>query len=143
MDWTKPSLFSLPKVYDTRGNLTFTQSPDILPFGVERVYWLYDIPAEAERGGHAHRTNKEILVALAGSFAIELSDGFTTQRVTLNRPYQALYIPTGIWRVLNDFSSGAVCLVLASERYCAEEYIRDYDEFLHLASQKGPVICQK
>lgn len=140
MELNKPRLISLPKICDPRGNLTFAQAPDQLPFEINRVYWLYDVPAEAERGGHAHRTNFQVLVALSGSFCVEVTDGFSSQRFTLNRPYQGLLIPTGIWRTLNDFSSGSVCLVLASETYSAEEYIRDFEEFKTLASSRGPVL---
>lgn len=137
MEWNKPGIYTLPKIEDHRGNLTFAQTPDLIPFQINRVYWLYDVPADAERGGHAHRTNHEILIALAGSFSVELFDGFTRRRFTLNRPYQALYIPTGVWRTLDDFSSGSVCLVLASETYCDEEYIRDFDEFMQIATTNG------
>lgn len=137
MEWNKPGIFTLPKIEDRRGNLTFAQAPDLIPFQINRAYWLYDVPADAERGGHAHRTTQQILIALAGSFCVELFDGFTRRRFTLNRPYQALFIPTGVWRTLDDFSSGSVCLVLASETYLEEEYIRDFDEFMQIATSNG------
>lgn len=140
MEWNKPGIYKFPKIEDPRGNLTFAQTPDIIPYPIGRVYWLYDVPADAERGAHAHRSNLETLVAISGSFTVELYDGFSTRRFTLNRPYQGLFIPTGIWRRLDDFSSGSVCLVIASEKYCAEEYIRDFDEFQQLALEKGPIL---
>lgn len=140
MEWNKPGLYTLPKITDPRGNLTFAQCPDFIPYEIKRVYWLYDVPTGAERGGHAHRSNLELLIALTGSFTVELYDGFSRRRFTLNRPYQGLFIPTGIWRTLDDFSSGSVCLVLASEHYCDEEYIRDIDEFESISRQRGPIL---
>ena len=137
MEWNKPGIYRFPKFEDPRGNLTFAQSPELIPYKIERVYWLYDVPSDAERGGHAHRSNHETLIALAGSFSVELYDGFSTKRFTLNRPYQGLYIPAGIWRRLDDFASGSVCLVIASETYCAEEYIRDFEEFKEIAQKRG------
>ena len=104
-----------------------------VPFNIARVYWTYDIPGGGRRGGHAHRSCEEVLVAVSGSFDVELFDGHEHKTFHLNHPYQGLYIGTNIWRTLEDFSSGAVCLVLASEKYDEEEYIYDYDEFLQIA----------
>lgn len=140
MDYTKPQVITLPKIYDPRGNLTFCQFPDHLPFEVARAYWLYDVPADAERGGHAHHQLQQLLVALSGSFTVNLFDGYSTKKIVLNRPYKALYLPTGLWRTLDDFSSGSVCLVLASMPYCEEEYIRSLDEFKHLTATRQPIL---
>ena len=101
-----------------------------VPFDIARVYWTYDVPSGGRRGGHAHRTCEEIVVAVSGSFDVEVFDGVEHQTFHLNHPYQGLYIGTGVWRTLEDFSSGAVCLVLASELFDEAEYIYDYDEFV-------------
>ena len=125
-------LIALPKIVDTRGNLTVAEQMKHVPFDISRVYWTYDIPGGGRRGGHAHRTCQEVVIAVSGSFDVELFDGHERQTYHLNHPYQGLYIGTNIWRTLEDFSSGAVCLVLASELYDEAEYISDYDEFLSL-----------
>lgn len=125
-------LIDLPKIVDTRGNLTVAEQMKHVPFDISRVYWTYDIPGGGRRGGHAHRTCQEVVIAVSGSFDVELFDGHERQTYHLNHPYQGLYIGTNIWRTLEDFSSGAVCLVLASELYDEAEYISDYDEFLSL-----------
>lgn len=122
-------VISLPRIEDRRGNLSVIEG-DILPYEMKRVYYLYDVPGGAERGGHAHIDQQEFLVALSGSFEVVLHDGTTEKTVTLNIPSEGLLIPTGIWRELRNFSSGAVCLVIASEVYIEEDYIREYDEFL-------------
>ncbi|MCM1292952.1 MAG: FdtA/QdtA family cupin domain-containing protein [Bacteroides sp.] len=136
MELEKPQLIELPKICDHRGNLTFAQTPEHVPFDIARVYWLYDLPADAERGGHAHRSVREMLVALSGSFNVNLYIDGKWQRVTLNRPYRALYLPAGVWRTLDDFTSGSVCLVLASEPFCEEEYIRDFEEYVAFEANK-------
>jgi hypothetical protein len=124
----------LPKIVDPRGNLTVAEQMKNVPFGIARVYWTYDIPSGERRGGHAHRTCEEIIIAVSGSFDVMLDDGKGSQKVYhLNHPYQGLYVGTSMWRTLEDFSSGAVCLVLASELFNEEEYIYDYDEFLDFA----------
>ena len=125
-------LIALPKIVDTRGNLTVAEQMKHVPFDISRVYWTYDIPGGGRRGGHAHRTCQEVVIAVSGSFDVELFDGHERQTYHLNHPYQGLYIGTNVWRTLEDFSSGAVCLVLASELYDEAEYISDYDEFLSL-----------
>lgn len=125
-------LIDLPKIVDTRGNLTVAEQMKHVPFDISRVYWTYDIPGGGRRGGHAHRTCQEVVIAVSGSFDVELFNGHERQIYHLNHPYQGLYIGTNIWRTLEDFSSGAVCLVLASELYDEAEYISDYDEFLSL-----------
>lgn len=126
-------IIDLPKHIDPRGNLTVVEQLENVPFGIARVYWTYDIPAGERRGGHAHRTCEEVIIAVSGSFDVVLDNGLGEKGVHhLNHPYQGLYVGTNIWRTLEDFSSGAVCLVLASELFDENEYIYDYDEFLSL-----------
>ncbi len=115
---------------DRKGNLTVVQNGVTIPFGVKRVYYLYDVPGGESRGAHAHRELEQLIVAASGSFRVTLDDGNVKRSFILNRPYQGLYVKPGIWRDLDDFSSGAVCMVLASEKYNANDYIRDYDDFL-------------
>ncbi len=122
-------LIQIPKIHDPRGNLSVIEG-DVLPYSIERVYYLYDVPSDAARGGHAHKEQLECLVALSGSFSILLDDGNEQTTVILNKPNQGLIIPTGIWRSLDDFSSGSVCLVCSSGRFDESDYIRDYDDFL-------------
>jgi hypothetical protein len=122
-------LIGFPQVKDPRGNLSFVEGEAHVPFDIQRVYWLYDVPGGAERGGHAHRDTQEVLVAMSGSFDVVLSDGAITQRFHLNRSYAGLYVPAMVWRELDNFSSGSVCMVLASERYAEADYVRDRDEF--------------
>ena len=123
-------LIDLPKIVDPRGNLTVAEGLKNVPFDIKRVYWLYDIPAGEGRGGHAHKQIKELLIAVSGSFHVTLDNGKEKQTYLLNHPSQALLIDTGIWRTLDDFSSGAVCVVLASDWYEEEDYIYDYNDFL-------------
>ncbi len=120
----------LPKVHNRAGNLTAMNNLQEVPFATRRVYYLYDIPCGEERGGHAHRRLEQLLVAVSGSFSVTLDDGHEQRTVFLNNPSQALYIGPGIWRTLENFSSGAVCLVLASHEYDEADYIREYDQFL-------------
>ncbi|MFV8359265.1 sugar 3,4-ketoisomerase [Flavobacterium sp. LS1P3] len=122
-------LLKLPVVEDQRGNLAFIQE-DVLPFEFKRVYYLFDVPSNAYRGGHSHIAQQETLIALSGSFEVVLQDGLDKKSFILNKPNIGLLIPTGIWRELQNFSSGAVCLVLASDVFDEEDYIRDFDEFL-------------
>lgn len=121
---------------DRKGNLTVVQNGDTLPFDVKRVYYLYDVPGGESRGAHAHKELHQLIVAASGSFSVTLDDGKTKRTFFLNRPYQGLYVKPGLWRDLNDFSSGAVCMVLASEIYDREDYIYDYDSFLKLRGLK-------
>jgi len=123
-------IIELPKIMDPRGNLTVAEQLKNIPFEVRRVYWTYDIPAGEHRGGHAHKQCRELVVAVSGSFTVTLTDGQTRSTHLLNRPFQALLIETGVWRTLEDFSSGAVCLVLAEDFFEEEDYIRNYDDFL-------------
>ena len=126
----KCEIINLPKIEDSRGNLTFVEEESQIPFAIKRVYYLYDVPAGSERGGHAHIALNQITIALAGSFDVELDDGKTRKTSSLNRPYEGLYICPGIWRELKNFSSGSVCLVLASNLYSEDDYYRDYDQFI-------------
>jgi dTDP-4-dehydrorhamnose 3,5-epimerase-like enzyme len=121
----------IPKVHDERGSLAVIEK-DAIPFAIKRVYYLYDVPSDSYRGGHAHKEQESVIIALSGSFEVIVDDGKSRKRITLNKPTQGLYIPTHIWREIDNFSSGAVCLVLASTNYDEEEYIRAYDDFCHL-----------
>lgn len=115
---------------DNKGNLTVVENGKTIPFAVKRVYYLYDIPGGEERGAHAHKELKQLIVAASGSFDVVLNDGNIKRTFSLNRPYQGLLVVPGIWRELNNFSSGAVCVVLASHGYDEDDYIRDYKDFL-------------
>ena len=120
---------TLPIVSDPRGNLTFVESGNQIPFDIRRVYYLYDVPGGASRGGHAHRNLHQLIIAMSGSFDIVLDDGEQRRLHRLNRSYIGLYVPPMVWREIENFSSGSVCMVLASEVYDEDDYYRDYDEF--------------
>ena len=122
-------ILPIPKIQDVRGNLSVIEG-NVIPFAMKRVYYLYDVPSGAERGGHSHKVQQEFLVALSGSFTVVLTDGKDKISVTLNKPNEGLWIPNGIWRELENFSSGSVCLVIASDIFEEADYIRDYNEFL-------------
>ncbi len=130
MDLSDVRIIQLQKIPDARGNLSVVEQGKDVPFDIARVYWLYDVPGGEERGAHAHRTLCQLLVAVSGSFDVVLDDGKRKQTFTLNRPYQGLLLVPGIWRELKNFSSGSVCMVLASQVYEKGDYIRDYQEFL-------------
>ena len=119
----------IPKIENTEGNIAIIEK-NTIPFEIKRVYYLFDIPSSAHRGGHAHKNLNQILIALSGSFDVILKDGISTQTITLNKPDKGLLITTNIWRELENFSSGAVCLVLASAIFDESDYIREYDDFL-------------
>ena len=123
-------IIQLPRITDPRGNLTVAEGNKNIPFESKRAYWVYDVPGGENRGGHAHKKCVEFLVAVSGSFYVTLDDGKEKQTYHLNHPYEGLLIETGVWRTLDDFSSGAVCMVLASDKYEEDDYIRDYDDFL-------------
>ena len=125
-------LIDLPKIHDPRGNLTFIESGEHVPFEIERAFWIYDVPGGSVRGGHAYRTGQEFIVALSGSFDVIVDDGSHLIRHTLNRSYYALLVPNLIWREMINFSTNAVALVLASCPYMADDYVRDYRDFLRL-----------
>lgn len=127
----------LPRVHDNRGNLTFVEGGNHVPFDIRRIYYLYDVPGGESRAGHAHRELQQLFVAVSGSFDIVLDDGRNQQVVTLNRSYYGIYVPKLIWRELNNFSSGAVCLVLASLPYTENDYLRDHSKFVEIATQVG------
>ncbi|MEP6873414.1 MAG: FdtA/QdtA family cupin domain-containing protein [Burkholderiales bacterium] len=123
-------ILDLPKIQDPRGNLTFVEGSRQVPFDIRRVYYLYDVPGGSERGGHAHLALHQFVIAMGGSFDIVLDDGFDKKRIHLNRSYQGLYIPPMTWRELDNFSSGSVCMVLASEYFEEADYLRDYSDFM-------------
>jgi hypothetical protein len=123
-------IVELPKITDVRGNLTFIEGGDQIPFDIQRVYYLYDVPGGAERGGHAHRGLHQLIIAMSGSFDVLLDDGNNKKRVHMNRSYNGLYVCPMIWRELDNFSSGAVLMVLASNKYTEDDYYRDYSDFM-------------
>lgn len=122
-------LIEIPVVADSRGNLAFIQE-NVLPFDFKRIYYLFDVPSTAFRGGHSHLEQEEVLIALSGSFYVTLNDGNQKKSFFLNKPNVGLHIPMGIWRELDNFSSGAICLVLASDVFLEADYIRDFEDFL-------------
>jgi hypothetical protein len=124
----------LLKINDPRGNLTFIEGDRHVPFPIRRVYYLYDVPGGAERGGHAHKDLHQLIVAMSGSFDVVLDDGAERKRFHLNRSYSGLYVCPMIWRAIDNFSSGSVCMVLASNRYDEDDYYRDYDEYVNVRS---------
>lgn len=126
------SIIQIDKHHHEKGNISVVENEKTIPFGVKRVYYLYDVPGGESRGGHAHKELHQLIIAASGSFNVTLDDGNVKRTFTLNRPYQGLLVVPGIWRELDDFSSGSVCLVLASHLYEASDYIRDYNEFLKL-----------
>ena len=130
MDDSKGKLIDLTKIIDPRGNLTVAQQLKDIPFQVSRVYWVYDVPSGESRGGHAHKHCREFIVAVSGSFTVTLNDGSEKHTFLLNHPYQGLLVNTNVWRTLDDFSSGAVCLVLAEDSFLEEDYIREYEDYL-------------
>lgn len=126
----------LPKIIDPRGNLSFIEGGKHIPFDIQRVYYIYDVPGGSDRGSHAHKGLQQFIVAMSGSFDVVLDDGKEKKRFHLNRSYNGLYVCPMMWRDLDNFSSGAVCMVLASERYDETDYIRDYSQFLLLANKE-------
>jgi len=129
-----PHIINLPKIEDIRGNLTFIEEENHIPFKIKRVYWIYDVPGGQIRGGHAFREQEEFIVALSGSFNVEISDGNETSIFTLNRSYYGLYIPNGLWREMNNFSTNSLAMVLSSTLYNELDYIRDFKAF----QKRGP-----
>lgn len=125
-----PEVINLPKIDDPRGNLTFIEEESHIPFRIKRVYWIYDVPGGQTRGGHAFREQQEMIVALSGSFDVVVNHGCDAQRFHLNRSYYGLYIPNGMWRYLDNFSTNSVAMVLSSTFYNENDYIRDFEEFL-------------
>lgn len=123
-------IIDLPKISDPNGNLTFIESSTQIPFEIKRVYYMYDIPGGSYRGAHAHKNLHQLIIAMSGSFDIEIDDGENKKRFHLNRSYYGLYVPPMMWRLLDNFSSGVVCMVLASEFYDEGDYFRDYQDFV-------------
>lgn len=124
-------IIDLPKIFDPRGNLTVAEANSHVPFKMSRVYWVYDVPAGESRGGHAHKLCQEFIIAVSGSFDVTLDNGTEKKTFHLNHPYQGLFVDTDVWRTLDDFSSGAVCLVLASLPFEEQDYIRNYDDYIN------------
>lgn len=123
-------IIELPKIADPRGNLTFVENGNHIPFDIKRVYYLYDVPGGSERGGHAHKELNQLIIAMSGSFDVVLDDGLNKKRFHLNRSYYGLYVCPMIWRELDNFSSGSVCMVLASNLFDEDDYYRDYDIYI-------------
>lgn len=128
-------MIQFPKIHNRKGNLAVIEN-EVIPFEIKRVYYLYDVPSASKRGGHAHKNLHQVLIAISGSFDVVLKDGKTKQTITLNQPDKGLLIKNNIWRELENFSSGAVCLVVASAVYNEDDYIRNYSEFLKYVQQK-------
>ena len=127
-----PYIIQLPKFLDARGNLSFVEQENHIPFTIKRTYWLYDVPGGECRGGHAYKENEEFIIALSGSFDVILDDGKEKKTFTLNRSYYGLYVPKGLWREMENFSTNSLAVILSSTNYDACDYVRDYDEFLML-----------
>jgi hypothetical protein len=125
-----PKIINLPRINDPRGNLTFIENDTHIPFHIKRVYYLYDVPGGSERGGHALKNLEQLIVAMSGSFDVTLDDGKQINKFHLNRSYFGLYVPKMMWRELDNFSSGSICMVLASNKYSEDDYYRSYNEFL-------------
>lgn len=132
MENNEPRIIALPKFLDKRGNLSVIEEWKDVPFKIERTYWIYDVPGGEARGGHAYKENQEFIVALSGSFDVILDDGKERKTYSLNRSYYGLYVPKGIWREMNNFSTNSLALILSSTAYNTEDYIYDYEQFLSL-----------
>ena len=128
----KPQIIDLPKFLDARGNLSFVEQENHIPFEIRRTYWLYDVPGGEARGGHAYKENQEFIVALSGSFDVVLDDGNEKKVFTLNRSYYGLYVPKGLWREMENFSTNSLAMILSSTDYDANDYVRDYEVFLKM-----------
>lgn len=133
----KIHLIDLPKIMDPRGNLSFIEGEHHIPFSIQRVYWIYDVPGGEIRGGHGYRSLKEFIIALSGSFDVVLNDGKKQKVFSLNRSYYGLYVPNLVWRSLKNFSTNALCLILASSNYDENDYIRNFDDFLNILKDAG------
>ncbi|HOS17098.1 MAG TPA: FdtA/QdtA family cupin domain-containing protein [Bacteroidales bacterium] len=125
----KSKIINLPRILDARGNLSFVEELKHIPFRIERTYWIYDVPGGEKRGGHAYKNNQEFIIALSGSFDVVLDDGKKQEVFSLNRSYYGLYVPQGLWREMNNFSTNSLALVLASTPYVPEDYIYNYETF--------------
>lgn len=130
-------IINLPKIFDARGNLSFAENDNQVPFTIKRTYWIYDVPGGTERGGHAYKNNEEIIIALSGSFDVIVDNGICDKEVfNLNRSYYALYVPKGMWRTMSNFSTNSLALVLSSTEFSLSDYIRDYDDFLKFCNNE-------
>ena len=129
-DFKKSELISLPKILDNRGNLSFIEENTHVPFNIKRTYWIYDVPGGEIRGGHSYKTNQELIIALSGSFTVVTNDGVKEEQFLLNRSYMGLYVPQGIWRHMENFSTNSCALVLASNPYDETDYERDFEKFV-------------
>lgn len=125
-------IIDLPKILDDRGNLSFFQNEEHIPFKIQRAYWIYDVPGGEHRGGHAYKDLQEVIIALSGSFDVVIDDGFEKKTITLNRSYNALYIPKMIWRRLENFSTNSLAFIVTDKMYDADQYIRDYGQYLEM-----------
>lgn len=125
-------ILNLPKILDKRGNLSFIEQENHVPFKIQRTYWIYDVPGGEKRGGHAYKNNEELIVALSGSFDVIVNDGKEKKTFSLNRSYYGLYVPKGTWREMQNFSTNSLALILSSTNYDESDYIRDYDEFMQI-----------
>jgi len=125
----KVEILDLPKILDERGNLSYLEGQNHIPFKIKRTYWIYDVPGGQMRGGHAYKSLHEVIIALSGSFDVVLNDGVEEKRFHLNRSYFGLYVPNGIWRHLDNFSTNSLCLIMASDIYDEKDYIRDFKEY--------------
>jgi len=132
MDVASARIIQLPKIPDERGNLSFFEQNEHVPFEIQRVYWIYDVPGGEERGGHSYKENEEFIIALSGSFDVTLNDGVVSKKFTLSRSYYGLYVPKGIWRHMENFSTNSLAFVAASIVYTEDDYIRSYNEFINL-----------
>lgn len=131
-------IIELPKFLDARGNLSFAEQNNHIPFEIKRTYWIYDVPGGEDRGGHAFRENQEVVIALSGAFDVVVDDGEKKKMYTLNRSYYGLYIPKGLWRTMGNFSTNSLALEFGSEHYTAADYVRDYEQFLKM-KQNGEI----
>jgi uncharacterized RmlC-like cupin family protein len=125
----EPEIIQLPKITDPRGNLTFIEGGNHIPFDIKRAYWIYDVPGGETRGGHAFKEQKELIISLSGSFDVIINNGKSIEKFSLNRSYYGLYVPSGCWRHMENFSTNALAMVLASTNYNENDYIRNYDEY--------------
>ena len=128
----EPCIIQLPKFLDARGNLSFLEQLNHIPFEIKRTYWIYDVPGGECRGGHAYKENEEFIVSLSGSFDVIIDDGKNRKTFTLNRSYYGLYVPKGLWREMDNFSTNSLALIVSSTKYRKDDYVRNYDEFINL-----------
>ncbi|MCR5709032.1 MAG: FdtA/QdtA family cupin domain-containing protein [Bacteroidales bacterium] len=130
-------IINLPKIEDDRGNLSFAEELSHIPFAIKRLYWLFDVPGGGDRDGHAYRNNEEVIIALSGSFLVDVEDGSSKKTFYMNRSYFGLYVPSGTWRTIRDFSTNSLALLVASEPYDERDYIRDYRDFIKMKEDGG------